>query len=111
MTRAVRVDPLTGLKTIIAGERADRPGAGFDVEPPRADRPATTTRSRPGHEDQTPPEVYAVRPDGGAPDTPGWTVRAVPNLYPGADHDAPEPRAATPTPTSSPPSPPPARTR
>lgn len=35
-----------------------------------------------GHEDRTPPEVYAVRPGGGPPDTPGWTVRVVPNLYP-----------------------------
>ena len=28
----------------------------------------------------TPPEVY--RTGGGAPDTPGWSVRVVPNLYP-----------------------------
>ena len=26
-----------------------------------------------------------MRPDGGAPDTPGWTVRVVPNLYPALD--------------------------
>src|SRR6202008_1735298 len=44
-----------------------------------------------GHEDQTPPELYAVRPNGGAPDTPGWTVRVVPNLYPALDPDAPAP--------------------
>jgi UDPglucose--hexose-1-phosphate uridylyltransferase len=35
-----------------------------------------------GEEDRAPPEVYAVRPEGGEPNTPGWTVRAVPNLYP-----------------------------
>jgi UDPglucose--hexose-1-phosphate uridylyltransferase len=35
-----------------------------------------------GREEKTPPETYAVRPGGGAPDTPGWTVRVVPNLYP-----------------------------
>jgi len=35
-----------------------------------------------GHEDRTPPELYAVRPGGGPPDSPGWTVRVVPNLYP-----------------------------
>jgi UDPglucose--hexose-1-phosphate uridylyltransferase len=29
----------------------------------------------------TPPEVWASR-EGGAPDTPGWRQRAVPNLYP-----------------------------
>src|SRR5206468_8826473 len=44
-----------------------------------------------GHEDQTPPEVYAIRPDGGAPDTPAWTVRAVPNRYPAVDSAAEEP--------------------
>lgn len=30
----------------------------------------------------TPPEVYALRPEGSAPDTPGWRTRVVPNLYP-----------------------------
>jgi UDPglucose--hexose-1-phosphate uridylyltransferase len=80
----VRVDPLTGLKTIIAGERADRPGGGFEVLP---DAPIDPERDAfaEGHEDQTPPEVYAVRPNGGAPDTPGWTVRVVPNKYPALD--------------------------
>jgi UDPglucose--hexose-1-phosphate uridylyltransferase len=40
----------------------------------------------PGHEHMTPPEVY--RTGDGGPDTPGWRVRVVPNLYPivgGAD--------------------------
>ena len=35
-----------------------------------------------GREDWTPPELWADRPDGGAPDTPGWRLRSVPNLYP-----------------------------
>ncbi len=80
----VRVDPLTGLKTIIAGDRADRPGGGFDVLP---DTPIDLAADpfAPGHEDQTPPEVHAVRPDGGASDTPGWTVRVVPNKFPALD--------------------------
>lgn len=51
----------------------------------------------PGHEDRTPPEVHAVRPGGGAPDTPGWTVRVVPNLYPALD-----PAAITPGADASP---------
>ncbi len=41
-----------------------------------------------GNEDRTPPELYAVRPDGGAPDSPGWTVRVVPNLYPALSRTA-----------------------
>ena len=36
----------------------------------------------PGHEGRTPPELYALRPGSPGPDTPGWQVRVVPNLYP-----------------------------
>src|SRR4029077_4413338 len=90
----LRVDPLTGLKSIIAAARADRPAGRCHVPPP----PPINTEKDPfalGHEDQTPPEVYAVRPNGGGPDTPGWTVRVVPNKYPALDPDAatPEPHA------------------
>jgi UDPglucose--hexose-1-phosphate uridylyltransferase len=86
----VRVDPLTGHKTIIADERSARPGAGLEVEPcPPID--VAQDPFAPGHEDQTPPEVHAVRPDGGPPNSPGWRVRVVPNLYPALDPDAPEP--------------------
>ncbi len=35
-----------------------------------------------GRESNTPPETFSVRHDGTSPDTPGWTVRVVPNLYP-----------------------------
>src|SRR3954464_9590858 len=42
-----------------------------------------------GHEDRTPPELF--RAGDGAPDTPGWSVRVVPNLYPALTPDAPEP--------------------
>ncbi len=77
----VRVDPLSGLKVIVAGDRASRPGGGFSAEPaPPVD--AERDPFAEGHEDRTPPEVYAVRPGGGPPDSPGWTVRVVPNLYP-----------------------------
>jgi UDPglucose--hexose-1-phosphate uridylyltransferase len=72
----LRIDPLSGLKVIVAGERGARPGAWLDVEP----RPPVDPERDPfaaGHEDQTPPEVYALREDGG-----GWKVRVVPNLYP-----------------------------
>jgi UDPglucose--hexose-1-phosphate uridylyltransferase len=77
----LRIDPLTGLRTIVAVERATRPGGGWRIP----DRPPVDPESDPfleGHEDRTPPEVFALRPNGGAPDSPGWTVRAVPNLYP-----------------------------
>jgi UDPglucose--hexose-1-phosphate uridylyltransferase len=86
----VRVDPLTGLKAIIAGERAGRPGGGFAVEPAPPLDPASDPFAE-GHEDRTPPEVAAVRPGGGPPDSPGWTVRVVPNLYPALAPGAPAP--------------------
>jgi UDPglucose--hexose-1-phosphate uridylyltransferase len=77
----VRVDPLSGLKVIIAAARAGRPGGHFDLAPePPID--AAKDPFLPGHEDRTPPELHALRADGGGPDTPGWTVRVVPNLYP-----------------------------
>lgn len=86
----VRVDPLSGLKTIVAGERASRPGAGLTAEPAPPIDPETDPFAE-GHEDRTPPELYAVRGGGGAPDTPGWRVRVVPNLYPALDPDSTEP--------------------
>jgi UDPglucose--hexose-1-phosphate uridylyltransferase len=78
----VRVDPLSGLKTIVAGGRAERPGgwpiAAGDAAPidPASDPFA------PGRESETPPEVAALRPDGSAADGPGWRVRVIPNKYP-----------------------------
>ena len=84
----VRVDPLTGLKTIIASDRAARHGdRGFPFAPHEPIDPEADPFLE-GHEDQTPPEVHAVRPTGTAPDTPGWTVRVVPNRYPGLTADA-----------------------
>jgi UDPglucose--hexose-1-phosphate uridylyltransferase len=88
----VRVDPLTGLKTVIAGDRASRPGAGLTTTPPDPIDPAEDPFLE-GHEDRTPPELHAVRPGGGAPDTPGWRVRVVPNLYPALDPESPDPPA------------------
>lgn len=92
MTSEVRVDPLTGLKTIIAAGRAARPG-GWPIT--SADAAPIDVDGDPfaaGHEDRTPPEVYADRPpDAATPDTPGWRVRVVPNLYPALDAAAPDP--------------------
>jgi UDPglucose--hexose-1-phosphate uridylyltransferase len=80
----IRVDPLSGLRTIIAPARADREA---DPRDPFAE----------GNESLTPPELFAIRPDGGAPDTPGWRVRVVPNRFPALDPAAsPPPRDARP---------------
>ena len=77
----LRIDPLTGLRTIVAAERATRPGADWNI-PPRAPLDPEADPFLEGHEGRTPPELFALRPNGGAPDGPGWTVRVVPNLYP-----------------------------
>ena len=76
----IRIDQLTGLRTILAPGRADRP-EGFK-RAVGAEKGAENCPFCEGHEDRTPSEVYAVRPGGGEPDTPGWTSRVVPNLYP-----------------------------
>jgi UDPglucose--hexose-1-phosphate uridylyltransferase len=83
----IRIDPLTGQRAIIAGDRAGRPGGELSATPAPALDPASDPFAE-GHEDRTPPEVYAVRPGGGAPNTPGWSVRVVPNLYPALSPDA-----------------------
>ncbi|HEV3227864.1 MAG TPA: DUF4921 family protein [Solirubrobacteraceae bacterium] len=88
----VRVDPLTGLRTIIAAERATRPGGWLSVEPAPPIDPSDDPFAE-GNEARTPPELYALRADG-APDSPGWTVRVVPNLYPALDPDSPTPPRA-----------------
>src|SRR5215218_9408185 len=92
----VRVDPLTGLRAIVAGDRANRPNAGLSADPSPPLDPAGDPFAE-GHEGKTPPEVYAVRPGGGAADSPGWTVRVVPNLYPALSPDG-----AVPDPDASP---------
>ncbi len=80
----LRVDPLNGHRTIVAGERSRRPGGEPRCEPPPPIDPDSDPFAE-GHEDRTPPELYAVRPAGGPADSPGWTVRVVPNLYPALD--------------------------
>jgi UDPglucose--hexose-1-phosphate uridylyltransferase len=77
----LRIDPLSGHRTIIAGERSKRPGGAPTCAPAE---PIDVERDpfAEGHEDRTPPELYALRPGGGPANSPGWTVRVVPNLYP-----------------------------
>jgi UDPglucose--hexose-1-phosphate uridylyltransferase len=72
----LRIDPLSGLRAIVAGERGSRPGAFLDVPP----RPPIDPEGDPfaaGHEERTPPELYRLEGADG-----DWQVRVVPNLYP-----------------------------
>jgi UDPglucose--hexose-1-phosphate uridylyltransferase len=88
----IRIDPLTGLRTVIAEGRAERERALMapPFPPPARPEPQDDPFAA-GQEARTPSELYAVRDDGSPPDGPGWTVRVVPNLYPAVEADAPEP--------------------
>jgi UDPglucose--hexose-1-phosphate uridylyltransferase len=91
----LRIDPLSGLRVIVAGDRGGRPGAFLDFAERAAIDPAGDPFAE-GNEGKTPPEVFALRDDGTAPDSPGWRVRVVPNLYPAlapSDDADPEPAA------------------
>jgi UDPglucose--hexose-1-phosphate uridylyltransferase len=73
-----RHDPILDRRVIISPERAARPyTAQADVAPRTGPDECPFC---PGHEDRTPPETYRSGP--GAAETPGWSVRVVPNLYP-----------------------------
>jgi UDPglucose--hexose-1-phosphate uridylyltransferase len=81
----IRIDPLSGHRTIVADERSRRPGGAPGLSASeRSPDPIDPQRDpfAEGNEERTPPELFAVRPGGGPPDTPGWKVRVVPNLYP-----------------------------
>jgi UDPglucose--hexose-1-phosphate uridylyltransferase len=75
----LRKDPITGRWVIIATDRARRP-SDFSHEPV----PPASAQFCPfcyGNEQKTPPEILAYRRDG-PPNSPGWSVRVVPNKFP-----------------------------
>lgn len=74
----LRFDPLGRRQVLLAPERARR---GAPVIKATKPDPAPCDFCG-GREDRTPPESFSVRHDGSAPDTRGWSVRVVPNLYP-----------------------------
>ncbi len=93
----LRIDQLTGLRTLLATGRAERPEAFVAQRPGAAPDAREGCPFCEGREERTPPEVWARRPGGGAPDSDGWTQRSVPNLYPAfipSDGDAAPARGA-----------------
>jgi UDPglucose--hexose-1-phosphate uridylyltransferase len=80
-----RHDPLRGRWTLVAPERGARPGALGRTTQRGAPRPCQFCA---GHEDETPPELLALRSPG-APES-SWQVRVVPNRYPAVMPDLPE---------------------
>ncbi len=79
----VAVDPLSGREVVFAPARAKRPGSSGVLIPPPEPGEAEACPFCEGRESETPPELFAlgVSPER-APDSPGWKVRVVPNLYP-----------------------------
>jgi UDPglucose--hexose-1-phosphate uridylyltransferase len=76
----LRKDPVTGRWVIIATDRAKRPS---DFVRERVEiHGSSFCPFCTGNELKTPPEIYAHRSDGSARNTPGWTLRVVPNKFP-----------------------------
>ena len=76
----LRKDPITNRWVIISTDRAKRPSDFV--------RESVEIRGKGfcpfcyGNEDKTPPELLAYGRNGGGPNSPGWTVRVVPNKFP-----------------------------
>ncbi len=83
-----RFDPVKNSWVIVASERGQRPshyeGSEVELVEPKS-CPFCT-----GNEKMTPPEVFAARQENTDPDTPGWSVRIVPNKFPALSPDLPQ---------------------
>ena len=75
----LRKDPIHGRWVIISTERSRRP-SDFTAEERRPIGGFCPLCE--GNEDRTPPEILAFRDNGTPPDSPGWTLRVVPNKFP-----------------------------
>lgn len=75
----LRKDPVLGRWIIIAKERGKRP-TDFIVE--QSVSKGGFCPLCPGNEKTTPPEVLSYGDANHMPNTPGWTLRVVPNKYP-----------------------------
>lgn len=75
----LRKDPIHGRWVIISTERSRRP-SDFATEERRSIGGFCPLCE--GNEDRTPPEVLAFRENGTPPNSPGWTLRVVPNKFP-----------------------------
>jgi UDPglucose--hexose-1-phosphate uridylyltransferase len=75
----LRKDPVVGRWVIISTERSLRPTS---FESSKSAKSPGFCPFCPGHEDKTPPEVYAYRPGTQIANGAGWKVRVVPNKFP-----------------------------
>jgi UDPglucose--hexose-1-phosphate uridylyltransferase len=76
----LRKDPITGRWVIISSERGKRP-SDFVRESVQMKGSANCPFC-PGNESKTPPEILAYGRNGSVKDSPGWSIRVVPNKFP-----------------------------
>ena len=76
----LRKDPVTGRWVIISTERRKRP-TDFRLEPVYVMADPSCPFCE-GHEHMTPRELLAHRVNGSGPNSPGWSLRVVPNQFP-----------------------------
>ncbi len=74
-----RKDPIQETWVIIASERKRRPSDFAPLPLPKSTGDFCPLCE--GNEDKTPSEILALR-DGTRPDSPGWSLRVVPNKFP-----------------------------
>ena len=75
----LRRDPITGRWVII---NTDKPKGPKDYEVEPNVKKGHTCAFCPGSEKMTPPEIVAYSKIKREPDSPGWTLRVVPNKFP-----------------------------
>lgn len=73
----LRQDPLTRRWAVIAPERNNQPIENNQIEKLKS----SFCPFCPGNEDETLPEILAVRKSGGS-NSPGWEIRVIPNRFP-----------------------------
>ena len=76
----LRKDPITGRWVIISTERGKRPNEFLRESVVAAN--GKNCPFCPGSESKTPTEILVYGRSGGANNTPGWSIRVVPNKFP-----------------------------
>ncbi|MGD0114290.1 MAG: galactose-1-phosphate uridylyltransferase [Armatimonadota bacterium] len=79
----IRQDQATKRWVIMATERAKRPRDLIEKKLSGSSQPehSPTCPFCPGNEQMTPPELFAIRENGGPANSPGWQVRVLPNRF------------------------------
>jgi UDPglucose--hexose-1-phosphate uridylyltransferase len=80
----LRKDPISGRWVIISVERGKRP---TDFVSPSQRKKGGFCPFCPGNEYTTPAEIIAFRPSDTKPNSPGWTLRVMPNKFPALQID------------------------